>query len=57
MKTARVIPLLLSLSIGQALADTPISLTQDAAPNAHVSISSFASVLAAVRMASRASHV
>jgi hypothetical protein len=39
MKTARVIPLLLSLSIGQALADTPINLTHDASPNAHVSIS------------------
>jgi len=39
MKTARVIPLLLSLSIGQALADTPINLSHDASPNAHVSIS------------------
>jgi DUF4097 and DUF4098 domain-containing protein YvlB len=39
MKTARFIPLLLSLSIGQALADTPINLTHDAAPNARVSIS------------------
>ncbi|KLD62572.1 DUF4097 family beta strand repeat-containing protein [Dyella japonica] len=39
MKTARVIPLLLSLSIGQALADTPINLSHDALPNAHVSIS------------------
>jgi DUF4097 and DUF4098 domain-containing protein YvlB len=39
MKTARVIPLLLCLSIGQALADTPINLTHDALPNAHVNIS------------------
>lgn len=39
MKTARFIPLLLSLSIGQALADSPINLTHDAAPNARVSIS------------------
>jgi len=39
MKTARFIPLLLSLSIGQALADTPINLTHEALPNAHVSIS------------------
>ncbi|QNK02707.1 DUF4097 family beta strand repeat-containing protein [Dyella telluris] len=39
MKTARFIPLLLSLSIGQALADTPINLSHDALPNARVSIS------------------
>lgn len=39
MKTARVIPLLLSLSIGQALADTPINLNHDATPTVHVSIS------------------
>jgi len=39
MKTARFIPLLLSLSIGQALADTPINLNHEATPNAHVSIS------------------
>jgi len=39
MKTARVIPLLLSLCIGQALADTPINLSHDAAPNARISIS------------------
>lgn len=39
MKTARFIPLLLSLSIGQALADTPINLSHDASPNARVSIS------------------
>ncbi|WP_114240506.1 DUF4097 family beta strand repeat-containing protein [Dyella sp. C9] len=38
MKTARIIPLLLSLSIGQALADTPINLSRDAAPNVHVNI-------------------
>ncbi len=39
MKTARFIPLLLSLSIGQALADTPINLSHEATPNAHISIS------------------
>lgn len=39
MKTARFIPLLLSLSIGQALADTPINLSRDAAPNVRLSIS------------------
>lgn len=39
MKTARFIPLLLSLSIGQALADTPINLTHSATPNARISIS------------------
>lgn len=39
MKTARILPLLLSLSIGQALADTPINLTHDATPNVHVSVS------------------
>jgi DUF4097 and DUF4098 domain-containing protein YvlB len=39
MKTARIIPLLLSLSIGQALADTPINLSHDAAPNARISVS------------------
>jgi len=39
MKTARFIPLLLCLSIGQALADTPINLNHDATPNVHVSIS------------------
>ncbi|HET6554351.1 MAG TPA: DUF4097 family beta strand repeat-containing protein [Dyella sp.] len=39
MKTARILPLLLSLSIGQALADTPINLTHDASPNARISIS------------------
>jgi hypothetical protein len=39
MKTAYLIPLLLSLSIGQALADTPINLNHDATPNARVSIS------------------
>ncbi|WP_430391346.1 DUF4097 family beta strand repeat-containing protein [Dyella sp. 20L07] len=39
MKTTRIIPLLLSLSIGQALADTPINVSHDATPNVHVSIS------------------
>ncbi|KRE99967.1 hypothetical protein ASG87_13340 [Frateuria sp. Soil773] len=39
MKTARYLPLLLSLCIGQALADTPINLRHDATPNAHVSVS------------------
>lgn len=39
MKTARIIPLLLSLSIGQALADTPINLTHDAAPDVHINVS------------------
>jgi DUF4097 and DUF4098 domain-containing protein YvlB len=39
MKTACIVPLLLSLSIGQALADTPINLTHDAAPNVRVSVS------------------
>lgn len=39
MKTMRYLPLLLSLCIGQALADTPINLRHDAAPTAHVSVS------------------
>lgn len=39
MKTALILPLLLSLSIGQALADTPINLSRDAAPNVRLSIS------------------
>lgn len=39
MKTARILPLLLSLSIGQALADTPINLTHNATPNARISVS------------------
>jgi DUF4097 and DUF4098 domain-containing protein YvlB len=38
MKTSRIIPLLLSLSIGQALADTPINLSHDAASNVHLNI-------------------
>jgi len=38
MKTARYIPLLLALSIGQALADTPINLSHDASPNVRVDI-------------------
>lgn len=39
MKTARYIPLLLALSIGQALADTPINLSHDASPNVRVDVS------------------
>lgn len=39
MKTARYIPLLLALAVGQALADTPINLHHGATPDAHVSIS------------------
>lgn len=38
MKIACFVPLLLSLSIGQALADTPINLSHDATPTVHVSI-------------------
>jgi DUF4097 and DUF4098 domain-containing protein YvlB len=39
MKSARIVPLLLCLSIGQALADTPINLNHEATPNVRVSIS------------------
>jgi DUF4097 and DUF4098 domain-containing protein YvlB len=39
MKTARYLPLLLALSIGQALADTPINLTHDATPTVRLEIS------------------
>jgi DUF4097 and DUF4098 domain-containing protein YvlB len=39
MKTARYIPLLLALCIGQALADTPINLRHAATPDARVSVS------------------
>ena len=42
MKTARYLPLLLCLCIGQALADTPIQLRHDATPTAHISISNIA---------------
>jgi hypothetical protein len=42
MKTIRYVPLLLSLCIGQALADTPIRLSHEASPTAHVSISNIA---------------
>lgn len=42
MKTARYLPLLLCLCIGQALADTPIQLRHDATPTARVSISNIA---------------
>ena len=39
MKTVRYLPLLLTLCIGQALADTPINLQHAAAPNARISVS------------------
>ena len=39
MKTARYLPLLLGLCIGQALADTPINLRHDATPTARIAIS------------------
>lgn len=39
MKTTRYLPLLLTLCIGQALADTPISLHHAAAPDARISVS------------------
>jgi hypothetical protein len=39
MKTARYLPLLLCICIGQALADTPIQLQHDATPTATVHIS------------------
>jgi len=39
MKTARYLPLLLSLCIGQALADTPINLQHAAAADARISVS------------------
>jgi len=39
MKTARYVPLLLCLCIGQALADTPIHLSHEAGPAVHISIS------------------
>ena len=42
MKTARYLPLLLCLCIGQALADTPINLHHDASATARVSISNVA---------------
>jgi hypothetical protein len=42
MKTARYLPLLLCLCIGQALADTPIQLRHDATPTAHIRISNTA---------------
>jgi DUF4097 and DUF4098 domain-containing protein YvlB len=38
MKTARYLPLLLALCIGQALADTPINLRHEATPTTHVAI-------------------
>ncbi|SEP11184.1 Putative adhesin [Luteibacter sp. UNC138MFCol5.1] len=38
MKTIRLTPLLLALSIGQAFASTPINLSKDIRPNAKVSI-------------------
>lgn len=42
MKTIRYLPLLLSLCIGQALAGTPIRLSHDASPTAHITISNIA---------------
>lgn len=39
MKTARYLPLLLGLCIGQALADTPINLHHDADAHARISVS------------------
>lgn len=42
MKTARYFPLLLSLCVGQALADTPIQLSHDATAHAHISIGNVA---------------
>ncbi|KAF1008044.1 MAG: hypothetical protein GAK28_01521 [Luteibacter sp.] len=38
MKTLYIAPLLLALSIGEALASTPINLTKDIRPNAKISI-------------------
>ena len=42
MKTARYLPLLLCLPIGQALADTPIQLQHTATPTARISVSNVA---------------
>jgi len=42
MKSARLLPLLLCLCIGQALADTPIQLSHEASPNARISIGNVA---------------
>lgn len=39
MKTARYLPVLLALAIGQAYADTPINLSHDAKPNVQLQIS------------------
>ena len=39
MRVARYAPLLLSLCVGQALADTPINLSHDATANVHVTVS------------------
>ena len=39
MKTTRYLPLLLTLCIGQALADTPINLHHAAAPDSRISVS------------------
>ena len=39
MKTARYLPLLLALCVGQALADTPIDLRHAATPDARISVS------------------
>ena len=48
MKTARYIPLLLCLCIGQALADTPIHLRHDASPAAHISIGNIAGTVTVI---------
>lgn len=45
MKTARYLPLLLCLCIGQALADTPIQLRHDATPTARISINNVAGMV------------
>jgi hypothetical protein len=42
MKTTRYAPLLLCLCVAQALAGTPIQLSHDATPTAHVSVSNIA---------------
>ncbi|MDE1894129.1 MAG: DUF4097 family beta strand repeat protein [Xanthomonadaceae bacterium] len=48
MKTARHLPLLLCLCIGQALADTPIQLQHDATPTARIHVSAIAGSVSVV---------
>lgn len=48
MKTARYLPLLLCLCIGQALADSPIQLQHDATPTAKVHISNISGSVSVV---------